>query len=755
MSYSPFIQPSLSENLLHLNLPNITSSTSPDHLFKTLLNSKSSNKPLIIQSLNILLESITTFDDNCSKYFSYLNDAFKSIANTIHSTLPPYNEIIIINSSISAFIKHFHMNYITYNDKHKSISKQFPSFISLFIKLFKSNISFLLSSSTIDTALHAIESYFIVILTFINLYPSLLRSHQKVIEDTIEHVFTLFITEHTLTLRSITTFIIVYAALFYLSPTPHSKFNTYLDNIINAINTSVNYYQPRTLDNETSTTTNVNANDSSLLLLRVITNINDNTNVTHSIKIIDLLFDILKHVFILIQPNTLTVVNYNTMLSCFNNIIDNITSTQSNIIDNKSNVIVNGLQRDNYKLFSYNIINNILTTMNFQCKYYTKYIYKYYTALNTFINKTIMNHHIQSNYETYMSLLSLYETFIYNYSAVYPHIVDDIVYKMIYNSFPRVYFDYLVASDKTIINIQDTYFKVNTKKHKNNNNNNTGQTVVKSDWSKDKQTMVVKMMLYIVKAYFSVEHYSMVKNWKNMLSGIVECLVLPSYAKFIFGLDEDVKKEIVCVVDCAVSSGKCVVDKERVGAFLNGFYVERSDLQYICRDVIRKLNVNVGESGEIGYIKMRNDFTGEIVDLNRKIKEIVEEEVKWEKERMLLGRKRKYEDDEGEDGNEDNDVNNKPKAQDKEKQRTHNTRNVNKIHNKVNDNNNDDNIIITRKDDNDVKCSQEEQILQIEHKEDNNININITKSLNEEANNDNNDIAEDDDDDDLVIPDIN
>ena len=366
-----------------------------------------------------------------------------------------------------------------------------------------------------------------------------------------------------------------------------------------------------------------------------------------------------------------------------------------------------------------------------------------------------MNHHIQSNYETYISLLSLYETFIYNYSAVYPHIVDDIVYKMIYNSFPRVYFDYLVASDKTIINIQDTYFKVNTKKHKNNNNN-TGQTVVKSEWSTDKQTMVVKKMLCIVKAYFSVEHYSMVKNWKNMLSGIVECLVLPSYAKFIFGLDEDVKKEIVCVVDCAVTSGKCVVDKERVGAFLNGFYVERSDLQYICRDVIRKLNINVGESGDIGYIKMRNDFTGEIVDLNRKIKEIVEEEVKWEKERVLLGRKRKYEDDEGEYSG---DVNNKLKAQDKEKQCTHNIRNTNNtIHNKVNDND-DDNIIVTRKDDNDGKCSQEEQILQIEHKEiqnnitDDNNNNNITKPLNDQPNN--NDNVEDDDDDDIVIPDIN
>ena len=752
MSYSPFIQPSLSQNLLQLNLNNTNDTSSPEHLFKTLLNSKSSNKPLIIQSLNILLESITTFDDNCSKYFSYLNDAFKSTANTLQSTLPPYNEIRIINSSISSFIKHFHTKYITYNDKHKSILKQLPSFISLFIKLFKSNISFLLSSSTTNVSLHAIESYFIVILTFINLYPSLLRSYQKVIEDTIENVFTVFITEHTLSLQSITTFTIVYAGLFYLSPTPHSKFTTHVDNIINAINTTVNYYQPRTLDNETATT-NVNTND---LLIRVIASTNDSSNITHSIKTIDLLFDILKHVFMLIQPNTLTVVNYNTMLSCFNTIIDNISSTHSGIIDNKSHVIVNGLQRDNYTLFAYNIINNILTTMNFQCKYYTKYIYKHYTSLNTFINKTIMNHHIQSNYETYMSLLSLYETFIYNYSAVFPHIVDDIIYKMIYNSFPKAYFDYLVANDKTIINIQDTYFKLNTKKHKN-----TTQSVVKNEWSKDKQTMLIKRMLCIIKAYFSVEHYSMVKNWKNMLSGIVECLVLPSYAKFIFGLDEDVKKEIVCVVDCAVTSGKCVVDKERVALFLNGFYVERSDLQYICRDVLRKLNVNVNVNdnecnGEKGYIKMRNDFTGEIADLNRKIKEIVEEELKWEKERVLLGRKRKYEDE------EEGGVNGKPKEKEKEKQSVHNKeiRNTNDIKRKVNDNDNEDgNIIITRNDDN-VKCSHEEQILQIEHKEiqsdvkeDNN---NVTKSLNEEHNDDN-DIVEDDDDDDddLVIPDIN
>ena len=167
----------------------------------------------------------------------------------------------------------------------------------------------------------------------------------------------------------------------------------------------------------------------------------------------------------------------------------------------------------------------------------------------------------------------------------------------------------------------------------------------------------------------------------------------------------------------------------------------------------------MGESGDIGYIKMRNDFTGEIVDLNRKIKEIVEEEVKWKKERVLLGRKRKYEEgEENDEGEYSGEVNNKPKAQDKEKQRTHNTRNVNKIHNKVNDN--DDNIIITRKDDNDGKCSQEEQILQIEHKEiqnnikeDTNNNINITQPLNDQPNN--NDNVEDDDDDDLVIPDIN
>ena len=160
-----------------------------DEQFSNLLKNTDVISVLI---MNKLISKISNFEDQCIKYYNLLNECFKKEMNK-NITITNYNDLIITISSLSNFFKIFSLNYQSYNDKFKSILKQIPQFLQLFFKLLKSNYETYFNLSFNNNNPKILETFFILIITFINYYPNNMRPYQKTIESFLKQIFELFI----------------------------------------------------------------------------------------------------------------------------------------------------------------------------------------------------------------------------------------------------------------------------------------------------------------------------------------------------------------------------------------------------------------------------------------------------------------------------------------------------------------------------------------------------------------------------------
>ena len=194
---------------------NLDFSKDIDVQFQILLKNKDNVSILL---MNKLISKITNFEDQCTKYFNLINDAFKNEMNkTI--TISNYYDIVVILSSLSNFFKIFSINYQSYNEKFKSILKHIPQFLQLFFKLLKSNFENFFSISFDNNKPKLLESFFILIITFINYYPSNMRPYQKTIASYLKSIFELFIYNYDkINLKELKTYFFTYILLYRLSP---------------------------------------------------------------------------------------------------------------------------------------------------------------------------------------------------------------------------------------------------------------------------------------------------------------------------------------------------------------------------------------------------------------------------------------------------------------------------------------------------------------------------------------------------------
>ena len=143
------------ENKLYEKL-NLDFNKDIDEQFEILLK----NKDIVsILLMNKLITKITNFEEQFTKYFNLINDAFKNEMNK-NITVSNYYDIIVILSSLSNFFKLFSINYQSYNEKFKSILKNIPQFLQLFFKLLKSNFENLFSISFDNNKPKLLESFF-------------------------------------------------------------------------------------------------------------------------------------------------------------------------------------------------------------------------------------------------------------------------------------------------------------------------------------------------------------------------------------------------------------------------------------------------------------------------------------------------------------------------------------------------------------------------------------------------------------------
>jgi hypothetical protein len=119
-------------------------------------------------------------------------------------------------------------------------------------------------------------------------------------------------------------------------------------------------------------------------------------------------------------------------------------------------------------------------------------------------------------------------------------------------------------------------------------------------------------------------------NYKIILGGVVDLVVLPSFAKFIFNIDYDIKKIIIDIIEICLKRNLVYINRYKLYNFLNNFYLYDGNLKFNAEIVMNLLQIkdselqkgdNYDNENNNYYGGVPNNITQQIFDFNKKIKE--------------------------------------------------------------------------------------------------------------------------------------
>ena len=585
--------------LSKLNIDIDFSNSNENDIFLSLLNNIKSSNPITIYFLNKLLPSITNFNDICVKYFQILTDLFKSEMNKMQS-----NDNISLTISLNAltnFIKIFSQNQEKYNEKHKSILKQFPQFIQLLFKLFQQKYN--------NLSKKVIESFLLLFLSFIEFYPTLLRNYQNILEITIKNIFINYVVGNNNDINIIEIASVIYTNLYKLSPNMITRYNDYVEIIINNIKYYMDAFRPKSLNEQDENNKRMEIENKKKLFFVEKNNdaIIDDKNLIQANKVMNILFKLLENIFKYMINNTYFEINFDFIFSFFFEALN----TYEIFINNKSisAIVINGLQKNNYELFLININENILDTLIFLISNYSRYIFCLNIFFSKYINKLLLNQNFFKNFLLHKKIIYFFSTIISYFYDILPDEIDVIIYKHLYNNLPSLYLNYLQVNDKTILEVNDIYFKAANVKNK--------------IYDKNEENKIL-LIEYLKLLYNYCEVCNKIRkiNNKGILGGIIDLMILPPFAKFIFNIDEEIKQIILDIFEVIIKKNLVYINKVKLFHFLNNFYFFDGTMKYKAECIINLLKIRDNELIKSNNgLYTNNNITEEIFDFNKKIKE--------------------------------------------------------------------------------------------------------------------------------------
>ena len=571
----------------------------PNEIFISLLNNSNSSRTITIYFLNKLLPTITNFNDICLKYFQLLLDVYKSEIN--QKQINKNIKLISTLNALSNFIKIFSKNQEKYNEKHKNIIKQFPQFIQLLFKLFQQKYNSLNKKE--------VESFLLLILTFIEFYPTLVRNYQNILEKIIQNIFVNYIIDNISDENLLEISSGIYTNLYKLSPNINNKYNEYFKNIINNIKYYLEFFRPKTI-NEEDNEKNRKIEGKNILFIEEKSEIKiDNKNLIHACKVMDILFNLLTNMYNYMINNIYLEIDLDSIFSLFN---DNILNSFENLFkDNSlSTIILNGLSKYNYELFLLKINENILDLLIYLISNFSRYIYCFNIFFSKLINRILLNQNYFKYFSLHNKIVSFFSIIILYFSDILPDEIDLIIYKHLYDNLLPLYLNYLQDNDKTILQVNDIYFKASNVKNKMFNNNNG-----------ENRELLIGYLNMLYNYCEIINKINKISN-KNILAGIIDLIILPPFAKFIFNLDEEIKNAIINILEICVKKNLVFINKIKLYNFLSNFNFFDGNLKYKAESLINLLKIKDEELNNEIYLNQNiNDITGEILDFNKKIKE--------------------------------------------------------------------------------------------------------------------------------------
>ena len=587
-----------------LNIETEFSNPNKNDIFLLLLNNPNISVPIKIYFLNKFLPYIQIFNDICVKYFQILLEEFKSKINKLQSK----DNISLLTSlnALANFIKLFSKNQEKYNEKHKIIIKQFPQFIQLLFKLFEQKY-FNFNDKVIN-------SFLLLFLSFIEFYPTLIRNYQKIIEKSIKNIFVNYLTQNTSDKNSIEIAIVVYCNLYKLSPNMILRYNDYIDNIIKNIKYYLEFFRPKNI-NEEEINRNIIDEKNNLFFEENNIFIIDNKKIVNANKIINILFDLLNEIFKYLINDVYFDIDFNIIFSLFNNIMDLYESFNNN--KSLSVITFNGLSKYNYEIFITNIIDKILDLLIYYISNFSRYIYCYNVFFEKFINKILLNQNLFENFFLHKKIILFLSSIISYFNDILPDTIDLIIFKHLYSNLPILYLNYLQENDKTLLEVNDIYFRASNLKNKIYNN------------KKEENHILLIQYLHMLYNFCQISSkFLKINNKKNILGGIIDLLILPPFAKFIFNIEEDIKDIIIDIIEICSKKNLVYINKSKLISFLNNFYFFNGNYRNKAINIINLINI---KDSELNNNEFNDNIIGNILDFNKKIKEyLIESSKKFE-----------------------------------------------------------------------------------------------------------------------------
>ena len=647
-------------------------------IFESLLNNYSQTNVNLLYFMNKLLPNISNFNDICLKYFISLIESFKYYMNKNKSNINKKEvnnyPIVLILNSITNFIKIFSINQEKYNEKHKSVLKQFPQFLQLFFKLFQQKFDAIIINYYNENKV--IESFFILCLAFVEYYPTLLRNYQNIIEKYIKNIFYHYIVQNNINVNTVNIAVALYVNLYKLSPNMVNRHQDYVLNIINNIKYYMEYFRPKSIENEEKMKENnfVLEKKNNLFFLeddkKKYEDI-DNKNIIHADKIMEILFKLLNNIFKYMPNNIYFEVDFNNIFSLFNDILNLYESIDNNKLKSSLlKIIFKGLSKNNYELFIINLNEKVIDILIYLISNFSKYIYCYNIFFSKYINKILLNQNFLkikiNTFNLHIKILSFFRIVISHFNHILPEEIDLIIYKHLYNNLPMLYLKYLQENDKTILKVDEIYFKLSSVKNKINSYDSNNMNDNSDNLSPDDDHILLLDYLKVLYNYCAVVKNINQLNYINILGGIIDLIILPPYAKFIFNIDNDIKTIIIDIIEICVKRNLIYINKTKLLNFLNNFYFFDGNLKFNAEIIINLLQTqdnkilkdNNYDNNNNYYGGIPNNITEQVFDFNKKIKEFLNDYHKKMQEIQLINNENKNKNLINEKKHNENDENN-------------------------------------------------------------------------------------------------
>jgi hypothetical protein len=456
---------------------NTKNSVRIENLLSFIKNDKTEDK-IIKDILNIISQVIfenlssDEFDEVALKFMNKLNDLFKDLMNRLkvcsnhkESLISVLVNLESLNFSFAKFYKKFNENFQTYNEKQKNLMKIIPNGLKIYFKLFEENYEIIHTNRP-----ETLKSFLINIISVINYFPLMIRPYESRLESIFKNILTNICLSSNSEKEILNAVCVCYTLFIRLSPDINTKINLFLKKILTNFEFYTNVFIPKTVKTLKS---NVNESevknfDSNLNFF----NFKDskqkflkNPNLQIAFKILNILTKLLKYVFKSIPKNTSTEINFTDLLNFVINNIKSYITLPFNF--EKDELVLEGLKVSDYKIFKE--INQLqsLKIFKFLIKNFSDYFYYFIPAIkNTFSTLIIKFDEYTKLYDNYKETLKVLKVIIERFDSNLNSVVEDLIFKLCVNNLIDLLVSFTERKDKTVVRIDQNYFKLKTLKNK-------------------------------------------------------------------------------------------------------------------------------------------------------------------------------------------------------------------------------------------------------------------------------------------------